>query len=701
MKTSGIIVLLFILLAANTALSQGLYPCQCKDQEKDIYGYCDSLSGKIKIDCKFDSAYNFVKGLARVMINNRFGFINTQGILKIPAEYDHAADFSEGFAAVKKNQKYFFIDQNNINPFGRHLYFANPKTLAAMTQQQLKQFGDPLSSFSNGLALVYDTSGYAGYINTKGIFVIKPKYLGATSFGDGIALVMEKSNEPIKAIDKTGNKLFDVPNGWFPDEAFSNGAAIVKRRKKNEFEYNVLNTKGNLLFEDSFYEVSRLGKNYFQLYKVYGRCAIAAADGKIIISADTSKIFGINEKDQAGNYPAFLYDEKARNNLGDMILLNKDFKKLTSRSYNFITEYKDGFYQPYQRQSGDDILFGLLSKEGKEILPPNYQMIRYNASDKLIFVKTKQGKEGLYDYTGKTVLKEDYNNIEGWEAPGKTKVLVLSKDGKQGFATKAGTLITPLKYTRIDFSDYGENSYYAIEIDNKIGVADLTGKEVIAPKYNKLFPEFEEGCPFYSIEKDGKFGWVDNTGKVLLPPIYEDYVTCPGKESFAVGKLSDNEYVFINKSGQHVFGKKYEYASSFEKGIAIIEEKGKFGLINATGKYMVQPAYDEIERIHENYVDLVLYAVTKDNNVAFMDKALKIITPFHFDVLKVENEEYFGASEGMIAVKKADKWGFMDITGKLVIPCIYDAVGLFSDGIADVTYNNEQIRINKKGERQK
>jgi len=93
--------------------------------------------------------------------------------------------------------------------------------------------------------------------------------------------------------------------------------------------------------------------------------------------------------DPAGNYHTYLYDDKASNKLGKTILLNKDFKRITANSYSHIMNYENGFYQSYNRNEGKDLdlSWGLLSKEGKELLPPNYEMIRYNSIDKLIFVK--------------------------------------------------------------------------------------------------------------------------------------------------------------------------------------------------------------------------------------------------------------------------------------------------------------------------
>jgi hypothetical protein len=114
-----------------------------------------------------------------------------------------------------------------------------------------------------------------------------------------------------------------------------------------------------------------------------------------------------------------------------------------------------------------------------------------------------------------------------------------------------------------------------------------------------------------------------------------------------------------------------------------------------------QPVYDDIATIYDEENQPALYAVEKEGKTAVMDKALKLITPIHFDKLNVDEDEYFVLSEGMIKVKQNGKWGFIDKTGKLIIPCTYDSVGSFADGVAEVMIKEETFKINKKGERLK
>ena len=56
--------------------------------------------------------YKFNEGLAPIYQNNKWGFIDRNGVLKIQPVYDKVGKFEEGFANVMKNGKWFFIDTN-------------------------------------------------------------------------------------------------------------------------------------------------------------------------------------------------------------------------------------------------------------------------------------------------------------------------------------------------------------------------------------------------------------------------------------------------------------------------------------------------------------------------------------------------------------------------------------------------------------
>lgn len=51
--------------------------------------------------------------------------------------------------------------------------------------------------------------------------------------------------------------------------------------------------------------------------------------------------------------------------------------------------------------------------------------------------------------------------------------------------------------------------------------------------------------------------------------------------------------------------------------------------------------------------------------------------------------------EGLAGVSHEEKWGFIDSDGNEVIPCEYDEVGVFNQGICKVRKNNYWMIIDK------
>jgi hypothetical protein len=59
---------------------------------------------------KYDDAYNFQNGFARVKLNKKYGFINEK-FEEFEIKYDDAWDFKDGFAIVKLDNKWGFVNE--------------------------------------------------------------------------------------------------------------------------------------------------------------------------------------------------------------------------------------------------------------------------------------------------------------------------------------------------------------------------------------------------------------------------------------------------------------------------------------------------------------------------------------------------------------------------------------------------------------
>jgi hypothetical protein len=97
------------LLWASCQQNQELIPYQLIPYRKgDKWGFC-TPDKKMVVQPKYDDAWSFSEGLARVKLNGKYGFIDKTGKEIVTPKYDYALYFSEGLAGVKLNGKYFYI----------------------------------------------------------------------------------------------------------------------------------------------------------------------------------------------------------------------------------------------------------------------------------------------------------------------------------------------------------------------------------------------------------------------------------------------------------------------------------------------------------------------------------------------------------------------------------------------------------------
>lgn len=117
----------------------------------------------------------------------------------------------------------------------------------------------------------------------------------------------------------------------------------------------------------------------------------------------------------------------------------------------------------------------------------------------------------------------------------------------------------------------------------------------------------------------------------------------------------------------------------FSDGVTTVYAENSFcSLIDKSGKQIVTPLYDEVSFISEG-----MMAVKKNGKWGYMDKEGKQVIVPQFDDAHTFNE-------GMAAVSVKGKWGFVDKTGKQVTGPKFDYANAFSEGMAAVSVNGKR-----------
>jgi len=154
--------------------SEGLLATQDgKWDNNGKYGFVDEDWNTV-IEPKYDDAYNFDDGLAKVKIDGQWGCIDRTGKVIVPIEYDWVDRFSEGFAVVGLNSMCGYVDKTG-------------KLAIPLEYRDAYRF-------SEGLAPVLfgdNATGKYGFIDTAGKVIIPGAFdsVGYYGFSEGLVAV--------------------------------------------------------------------------------------------------------------------------------------------------------------------------------------------------------------------------------------------------------------------------------------------------------------------------------------------------------------------------------------------------------------------------------------------------------------------------------------------------------------------------------
>ena len=227
---------------------------------------------------------------------------------------------------------------------------------------------------------------------------------------------------------------------------------------------------------------------------------------------------------------------------------------------------------------------------------------------------------------------------------------------------------------------YGRNSYYDVLLsenvkicyyrNDKYRVYNLKTKEYTTPKINWVssVPE-NDSLTVYAIGNKRGFLNVKN-GEIIIDADSNNYSNAWVFSEGLAAVVRNGKIGFINAKNEIVIPFKYCYFdkyNAYDFGYlfhndccVITNEKGKFGLINKKGEWILNPIYDKILPLHENGYRLVVnkekYGVIDSNN--------NIVYPAEYDYIDI-------VSNGFVLAKEGKMWQ-IDFSGKVTKPFMYE-----------------------------
>lgn len=270
--------------------------------------------------------------------------------------------------------------------------------------------------------------------------------------------------------------------------------------------------------------------------------------------------------------------------------------------------------------------------------------------------QNKKSKWGYVNEAGKAVIKHKYNNARAF-SDGLAAVSLIDKSGKEkfGFIDEKGKVIIPLVYDEV--SDFSEGKS-KIRIGDKLGIINKTGVYILPLEYTEI-SEFSDD--FLKAKKDNRWNIIDKMGKVIAT------YTEIGELSEGLAKVkSGYKWGCIDKTGKEIIPVEYKEISEFSDALLKAEEDyiysySRYHIIDKAGKIIAK--YSQVGELSEG-----LASVESRGKCGYIDKTGKVVIPLEYYIA----EDF---SEGFARVKKDNigySWGIIDKTGTPVLPFEYD-----------------------------
>jgi hypothetical protein len=155
--------------------------------------------------------------------------------------------------------------------------------------------------------------------------------------------------------------------------------------------------------------------------------------------------------------------------------------------------------------------------------------------------------------------------------------------------------------------------------------------------------------------------------------------------------MRNGKWGYIDENGKEVVPCKYYTVSDFKKGWAWVSNGFCLYWLDSTFREIKDADYDRMKQgVPDESGEPALYIVNRFGKYGFINKNREEVVPCRY-------QEVSEFKEGLSRVKDGGKWGFIDKTGREVIPCRYDVAYDFDHGWATVHKGMMAVKVDKTG----
>lgn len=648
--------------------------------------------------------------------------IDVDGNILAGSSYTDITLLSDNFFVAKtEHNKYAILDYNGQltteDVFDAVLDFDKPQKI------------------ENQKYAIVNTGGLYGLIDRQGRLVVAPKYKSITIHengcfcGDG---VLYDVNE--RRVIVNGDSVIFVPDGYLEAQLLDNGLILASSiDEKGWVKWGCVNQKGAVVIPSLYHSLSYSeglllaslcdDDDYLERTRKLG--VINFRNQVVVPFTDEYAEIKITE-DLILCSENFHFDPWGAYTREGTIICEPICKEIVPISKFALKVYKETERNYY----GSVYKWGVIDYSGNEILPCEYDWIEDKPVNGLLSIR-KGEKCGFIDVMGNLLLEPSYYDISsfnhGYAIVSKKDSYYDYEDDYDREYSLYGVIdsnldeVIPCAFRSMKYIE--ESHLFETEKGYKDTsgrfVAECDGKKIYVPSKYLYCKSFNNGSAVAVLKAwpENRYALINGEAGDIIPPIF-DSLTLLSNGSYKF-KLND-KYGLIDNTGRIILSNKYHAIGKFVDNLACArvdvksadsnKEINLYGYIDLQGNEVLPVEYEFIGKRFNNRSVVMkggewcLFGIDDHKLTAFpgvahlgpcvSDDMCKINIGGKYDkgnnrvtgglwgycsvdgktVIEAVYESACGFSEGFAAVKKDGKWGFINTSGKIVIPFKFDKV---------------------------
>ena len=641
--------------------------------------------------------------------------------------YDKGSVFYAGYACIQQGAHYFYIDSTGERVFDT-IYNGMLSDLGVHYETYQSRGYEEQDLLPNR-ALYIGAAGKVGVLSREGKMILAPIY-------DKVDMKFRQSWKVTKGGKQsifTAKKGFLLPfkftEVWNMDDRYFN---VVDKDKWGVYDAKTDQLVVPCIYEDMDYCYGCSLKGDYVFAKKAGKWGIVDFHHKqllpfeyehqhvqmrsdewvysllkngqpVVINLQTGSEEPYNlgewDRDQKEALQGGFYIDNKSDRWG---MFDQSGKQIFPYEYDYIrydADSMNGYYLPAPLVAlRKNDLCGIGDTLGNIIIPTTSEDWIYHLGKFLVVTKDK--KQLLYDWAGKKVLKNSYEQILSQSLDGSDKrdglLLKLMDDNKYGFYnSQTGALLEPT-YDGLNFNNQmsWSDSILAVSYikgasyeSNRYGLVDIrSGEQLLKPLYNAL-STYENSTGNVLVKEDSLYGIYNIFKKDFICPVAFSLISDLPKAALMIACKGDQFGLLDKTTGSVVCPFEYEdiqlidslhYRLTKKPNLA----KVRYFIFNAKTSSLVPLDFIDLDF---SGVDGVMLGVKEDNKGQLYTQ---LYDPIHNKIIegaysKGGYPSYIGHFyKGVASITKNNKFGLVTPEGALQIKPHYDNLSSLKNGLA-------------------